>query len=512
VQVLDGVTGSGKTEVYFEAIAQTLRQGRQALVLMPEIALTAQFLDRFRARFGVRPAEWHSELTPRRRERTFRAVQAGEVRALVGARSALFLPYADLGLIVIDEEHDPAFKQEDGTRYHARDMAVVRAKEEGFPVVLASATPSIETMVNADRGRYRRLVLPGRFGAATLPPLAAIDLTKTPPARGRFLSPPLLDALRETLAAGRQSLVYLNRRGFAPLTLCNACGHRFRCTACDAWLVDHRFRRRLVCHHCGFSMPRPEACPACGATDELVPCGPGVERITDELHEMLPDARILTLSTDLVVGIDKLREELTAVERGDFDIVVGTQLVAKGHHFPRLDLVGVVDADLGLGQGDPRAAERTFQVLAQVVGRAGRAGVGGRGLIQTRTPDHPVLRALLENDRDGFYAAETAARAEAKLPPFGRLAIVLAAAPDKTDAEAHIREVLRVAPADPRVKVLGPAEPPMALVRGRHRMRLVIKAEREVDLSGYLARWLAAAPKPRGAVKREVDIDPWSFL
>ena len=512
VALVDGVTGSGKTEVYFEAVAEVIRRGRQVLILMPEIALTVQFLDRFAARFGVRPAEWHSDLAPRLRARTWQAVAEGEVPVVVGARSALFLPYADLGLIVVDEEHDPAYKQEDGARYHARDMAVVRARGANIPIVLASATPSVETVVNAKRGRYAHLHLPERFGGAHLPSVEAIDLKREGPPRGRFIAPRLAEAVKVALERREQALLFLNRRGFAPLTLCNACGHRLACPNCDAWLVDHRFRRRLVCHHCGYSMPLPEQCPKCQAAGSFVPVGPGVERLEQETAELFPDARILVLSSDLVKSMERLRQELDDVAQGRFDIVIGTQLVAKGHHFPKLNLVGIVDADLGLANGDPRAAERTFQLLHQVVGRAGREEGRGVGFLQTHQPDHPVMRALIAQDREAFYAAEIAAREKTSYPPFGRLSSLLVSGADKHATEAHARKVAAVAPANETIRVLGPAEAPLAVVRGRYRFRLLVKSPRGFDLSTYLREWLARAPKAKGTLKLEVDIDPQSFF
>src|SRR5262245_48893380 len=446
VALVDGVTGSGKTEVYFEAVAEAIRRGKQVLILMPEIALTAQFLDRFAARFGVRPAEWHSGLAPRKRARTWSAVAAGEVSVVVGARSALFLPYADLGLIVLDEEHDPAYKQEDGVRYHARDMAVVRAREVKIPIVLASATPSVETIVNAKRGRYAHLKLPERFGGQHLPSVEAIDLRREGPPRGRFISPRLAEQVKLAIERGEQALLFLNRRGFAPLTLCSACGHRMACPNCDAWLVDHRFKRRLVCHHCGYAMPPPAQCPKCETKGSFVAVGPGVERLEQEAAELFPESRILVLSSDLVESMERLRQELDDVAQGRFDIVIGTQLVAKGHHFPKLNLVGIVDADLGLANGDPRAAERTFQLLHQVVGRAGREEGRGYGYLQTHQPEHPVMRALIAQDREAFYAAEIAAREKTGYPPFGRLASLLVSGPDKNAAAGYARELDRGAP------------------------------------------------------------------
>ncbi|RBP17561.1 replication restart DNA helicase PriA [Roseiarcus fermentans] len=527
--LLEGVTGSGKTEVYFEAIAEVLRQGRQALVLMPEIALTGEFLDRFAARFGARPAEWHSGLTERRRERTLRAVASGEARAVVGARSALFLPFADLGLIVVDEEHEGAYKQEDGVIYNARDMAVVRARLERAPVVLASATPALETRVNAETGRYAWLKLPSRFGSATLPDIATVDLRREGPPRGRWLSPKAIAGIEAALGRGEQALLFLNRRGYAPLTLCRSCGHRFECPNCSAWLVEHRFRAALVCHHCGHVEPRPKLCPECREADSLTACGPGVERLAEEAALVFPDARTLTLSSDFPGGVETLRRQLEAAARGEFDLVIGTQLVAKGHNFPSLTLVVVVDADVGLANADPRAAERTFQLLRQATGRAGRAEREGHALLQTWQPEHPVIQALVSGDAERFYAQESDQRRRGGLPPFGRLAAIVVSAEDKGAAEAHARALARTAHAMPaargfrvaplgglpqgeEITLLGPAEAPIAVLRKRHRFRLAAKAPRSADLQGFLRALLAAAPPPRGGVKIAIDVDPQSFL
>jgi primosomal protein N' (replication factor Y) len=512
VALLDGVTGSGKTQVYLEAVAAVVRGTRQVLVLVPEIALTAQFLDRFTARFGVRPAEWHSALTPRRRARTWTAVATGEARVVVGARSALFLPFADLGLIVVDEEHDPAYKQEDGARYHARDMVVVRARGAKIPLVLASATPSIETEVNVRRGRYRRLHLPERFGGQQLPEIETIDLRVEGPPRGRFIAPRLAEAVQARIDKGEQALLFLNRRGYAPLTLCRQCGFRLGCPNCDAWLVDHRFKRRLMCHHCGFSMPIPVQCPHCQASDSFVAVGPGVERLQQETAELFPERRILVLSSDLVESVERLREELDEVAAGHFEIIIGTQLVAKGHHFPRLNLVGVIDADLGLTNGDPRAAERTFQLLHQVVGRAGREHRPGIGYLQTHQPEHPLIRALVAADREAFYTNEIELRQRTQYPPFGRLASLLISAREQPSAEAYGRRLVAAAPTVSQVRILGPAQAPLAILRGRHRFRVLVKSPRSFDLSKYLRAWLAAAPKRTGSLKLEVDVDPQSFL
>lgn len=512
VSLIDGVTGSGKTEVYFEAVAETLRKGRQVLILLPEIALTQQFMDRFHDRFGAKPAEWHSEAPPRNREKVWRQAANGEVRVVAGARSALFLPFDDLGLIVIDEEHDPAFKQEDRVFYNARDMAVVRARIGGFPIVLASATPSVESRVNADHGRYERLHLPARFGDAAMPDLGTIDMRRHPPARGGFLSPVLLQATRETLERGEQSLYFLNRRGYAPLTLCRVCGHRFQCPDCSSWLVEHRFRGQIQCHHCGHAEPTPEACPECGTLDHLVACGPGVERIAEETVHHFPDARVIVLSSDMMGGVKRLRLELEAIAKGDADIVIGTQLVAKGHNFPLMTLVGIVDADLGLSNGDPRAAERTYQLLSQVTGRAGRFGRKSRGLLQTYQPLHPVMQAIVSGDAEAFYEREIGEREKAGLPPFGRLASVIVSADNRADAEGHARALRQAAPKAPGIMILGPAEAPLALIRGRHRFRLLVHGSRNADMQAYLTAMIGRGPKERRSIRTQIDVDPQSFL
>lgn len=512
VTLIDGVTGSGKTEVYFEAIAEALKRDKQALVLLPEIALTEQFLRRFEQRFGVYPAEWHSEITPKNRARVWRGVASGGVRVVIGARSSLFLPFKELGLIIVDEEHDAAFKQDDRVPYSARDMAVVRGHISRFPVVLASATPSIESRVNAEQGRYGLVELPDRASGAELPKLSAIDMRLDGPEQGRWLAPGLVGAIKESYANGDQSLLFLNRRGYAPLTLCRTCGHRFQCPHCSTWLVEHRFQKKLVCHHCGHFERVPESCPSCQSTNTLVACGPGVERIAEEVSDLFPQARTLVLSSDLPGGPERLKREMKIVEEGGADIIIGTQLVAKGHNFPKLKLVGVVDADLGLAHGDPRAAEKTFQLLAQVTGRAGRVTGGGRGFLQTYSAEHPVIKALLSNDKHAFYQAEIEARRAAGLPPFGRLAAVVISGPDKVFAEGYARQLVRAAPQDTAVTLLGPAEATLAMVRGRYRFRLLAMAPRQYDLQSYLRGWLAAGPKPSKGLRVQIDIDPQHFL
>jgi primosomal protein N' (replication factor Y) len=510
--LIDGVTGSGKTEVYFEAIAETLRQGRQVLILLPEIALTSSFLERFQERFGAKPGEWHSDLAPRMREKVWRGVVTGEVKVVAGARSALFLPFEDLGLIIVDEEHDPAYKQEDRVFYNARDMAVVRARIGDFPIVLVSATPSVESQVNGLAGRYNTVHLPTRFGDAAMPDLHLIDMRRHPPERGGFLSPVLLRAMKKTLERKEQSLLFLNRRGYAPLTLCRVCGHRFQCPQCSSWLVEHRFKSQIQCHQCGYSERTPEACPECGTFDHLVACGPGVERIAEEVEKHFPEARTIVMSSDLLGGVKRMRLELEAIAKGEADIVIGTQLVAKGHNFPLMTLVGIVDSDLGLSNGDPRAAERTFQLLSQVTGRAGRTGLKSHGLLQTFQPQHPVMQAIVSGDAGAFYEREIAEREKAILPPFGRLASLIVSADTRADAETHARGLRAAAPKVPGISVLGPAEAPLALVRGRHRFRLLVHGRRNSDMQAFLRAMMENGPKQRGSVQIQLDIDPQSFL
>jgi primosomal protein N' (replication factor Y) len=511
VSLLQGVTGSGKTEVYFEAVAAMLARGKSVLILLPEIALSVQFLARFEARFGIKPAQWHSDIGPHERKRVWRAAALGRAQLVVGARSALFLPLPDLGLIIVDEEHDAAFKQEDGVIYHARDMAVVRAQLADIPIILASATPSLESQVNVDRGRYHLVTLTARHGAALLPTIRAIDMRRERLPSRRFISGTLLDGLRANLERGEQSLLFLNRRGYAPLTLCKRCGHRIECPDCSAWLIEHRYEGRLVCHHCGHARAIPPACPSCGTADSLVPCGPGVERLVEEVEHMLPEARRAVLSSDQTASPRAIREVIEAFTQGDIDILIGTQIVAKGHHFPNLTLVGVVDADLGLHGADPRAGERTFQLLNQVAGRAGRADKPGVVLVQTFDPSNPVMRALVAGDSDAFYRAQKQERAVDAVPPFGRMAALILSGTDLALVSEAANDLVRAAPNDPGVSVLGPAPAAIARLRGNYRLRLLLKAPRGINVTALLRTWIAKAP-PDKHVRLTIDVDPQSFM
>ncbi len=508
---LDGVTGSGKTETYFEAIAEALAQDKQVLILLPEIALTVQFLDRFAQRFGCRPAEWHSDLTLRERRRNYRAVLDGSARVVAGARSALFLPFPELGLIIVDEEHEQAYKQEEGVIYHARDMAVVRARIENCPIVLASATPSLETYLNAKSGRYEWLRLARRHGVAEMPNVRLIDLRAHRGEPGQWLSAPLREALGETLAAGEQALLFLNRRGYAPLTLCAACGHKETCRNCSAWLVEHRYRGRLICHHCGFETALPKTCPQCAAENSFVACGPGVERVAEEFRSVFPSARVAVASSDTMEAPNAIQAAVNAMAKGEIDVLIGTQIVAKGHHFPQLTLAGVIDADLGGTAGDPRAAERSFQLLHQVAGRAGRAEKPGFVLIQTRNPEDPVMKALASGDRDAFLEEEARSRERMHTPPFGRLASLILAGTDAGKVRATSRALALAAPRAKGITVWGPSPAFYQVLRGRTRERLLVQAERNIDIQLYLREWIEGVKIPSG-VRLTIDVDPISFF
>lgn len=511
--LLDGVTGSGKTEVYFEAIAEVLAKSEtgQCLVLLPEIALTQAVTRRFAERFGARPAIWHSDISQAERRRVWREVAKGRARIVLGARSALFLPFSDLKLLIVDEEHDGSYKQDENIIYNARDLAVARGKFAGAAVVLASATPSLETLANAWRGRYAHVRLPSRPGAATLPATEAINLREQPPERDHWLSPRLVKEMAETYARGEQSLLFLNRRGYAPLVLCGACGHRMTAPDTDSWLVEHRYTGRLVCHLTGYSMPKPKTCPECGAEDSLRPVGPGVERIEEEARARFPEARVEVFSSDSAASPEEVLSKVERMAAGEIDILIGTQIAAKGHNFPKLTLVGVVDADLGLKGGDLRAAERTYQLLAQVAGRAGRADRPGKALIQTYAPEHEAIQALIQGDRDAFVMAEMEGRRLYGLPPYGRLASIIFSGLDEAKLDHWTRRFAASAPITDGVEIFGPAEPPVAVIRGRYRRRILVRSDPGIDLSAYLASWRARVKTPP-SIRVMVDVDPYSFV
>ena len=510
--LLKGVTGSGKTEVYLEAVANCLKQGRQALVLLPEIALTAEFLTRVEARFGARPAEWHSGVTMTERRRTWKMVGQGHAQMVVGARSALFLPFQDLGLIVVDEEHDSSYKQEDGVLYNARDMAVLRGSLVGGQVVLASATPSLESWANVEAGKYKKIELKSRFGASVLPEMMAIDMRQETLPADRWISPRLQKMVEARIQAGEQSLLFINRRGYAPITLCRACGNQVGCDHCDARMVEHRFLKRIMCHQCGESKPVPKICPSCAVEDRLAVVGPGVERLAEEATALFPEAKVAVLSSDLFGSARALKEQIAKLAAGEVDVIIGTQLVAKGHNFPKLTLVGVIDADLGLQGSDLRAAERTFQLMRQVAGRAGRSDRPGVAALQTHQPEHPVIRAILDGDEEAFWSAEAQARAQAGVPPYGRLVGVVLSSPDAQEAFEVGQAMARNCQPLTKIgaQIFGPAPAPIARIRGRHRVRLLIKAEKNAPIQAALSAWTALFKLPN-SLRLSIDIDPQSF-
>lgn len=511
ISLLEGVTGSGKTEVYFEAIADCLEQGRQALVLLPEIALSAQWLKRFAARFGVPPVEWHSDLGQSERRRNWRAVIEGRADVVVGARSALFLPFTNLGLIVVDEEHEASFKQDEGVPYNARDMAVVRGKIGNFPVILASATPSLESLVNAQNEKYTHVKLPSRYGGASLPDIEIVDLKEHRPGVQSWISEPLRLAIETTLGAGEQVMLFLNRRGYAPLTLCDCCGHRLQCPHCSAWLVEHRLMGRLQCHHCGYTTRLPKSCPECDAEESFKACGPGIERLTEEAERLFPDRKIAMMASDTVTSPQAAATFVAAMERGDIEILIGTQIVAKGYHFPNLTLVGVIDADLGLAGGDLRASERTYQLLSQVAGRAGRETRQGKVFLQSYLPQHPVIEAIARQQGDAFFALEAAGRESAAMPPFGRLAAVILSSANAESVASFARNLARRAPIAENLSILGPAPAPLSMIRGRHRHRFLIKCARDVNIQTVIKKWLQGERVPND-IRLQIDIDPYNFM
>jgi len=510
VSLLDGVTGSGKTEVYFDMIARCLEKEQQILVLLPEISLSVQWLQRFQKRFGFAPTLWHSSVTPAGKRLSWQRIAKNETKVVVGARSSLFLPFSQLGLIIIDEEHEASYKQEEGVIYHARDMAIARAKQEDIPILLVSATPSLETEYNVKHRNYHRIPLSHRHNEATLPAIQLIDMRKQVLAKNHWIATPLKMAIEQTLEKKHQAMVFMNRRGYAPLILCRACGHRFHCVHCSTCLVMHAKKGKLLCHHCGYTAPLIKHCTECNTEHSIIPFGPGVERIEEELRSLFPQARIAVMTSDHSEGGEANENIVTQMIAGEIDILVGTQMVAKGHHFAGLALVGIVDADMGLNGGDLRASERNYQLLHQLSGRAGRAEVKGAVLIQTYQPEHPVMQALLAGDRDNFLLAEAEIRQEAEMPPYGKLAALIIEGNDELEVQKFARELIVHAPPC-NVLVLGPAPAPLVKINSRFRYRILIKAERNFSMQKFIQQWMEKVKIP-GRIKVKIDIDPYSFL
>jgi len=513
ISVLDGVTGSGKTEIYFEALSKVIQSGRQVLILLPEISLSPQVFNRFKSRFGSDPVLWHSEITAANKKHIWRGVNNGEVQVVIGARSALMLPYKNLGLIIVDEEHETAYKQEEGVIYHARDMAVARGALDRIPVILASATPSLETLINCKSRKYTHIPLTSRFGKAQLPAIKVIDMTQLPKEdqKNQWISIPLAHAIRSTVNAGEQVLLFLNRRGYAPLTLCRACGERIGCPHCSSYLVEHKHLDYLLCHHCGYRKQLPKACESCGEEETFVSCGPGVERLAEEVTSRFPNYKSVVISSDALSSAKALSDTLQQIEAKEVDIIIGTQMMAKGHHFPGITLVGVIDADLGLLGGDIRGCEKTYQLLHQVSGRAGRGEDPGTVYLQTYHAAHPVLETLKSGNRETFMEQEIASREMTAMPPYGRLATLLLSGAQAGLVEFWARECVRCAPQYDNVQILGPAPAPIALLRGKYRWRIMINAEKKVNIQNVVRTILKPHKIPQ-SIKIHIDIDPVSFV
>ncbi len=510
--VLDGVTGSGKTEVYFEAIAEAIHQGKQTLVLLPEIALSRQWLMRFHERFGFDPVVWHSDTLVSNRPKDWQDVLKGDAQVVVGARSALFLPFSKLGLIIVDEEHDGSYKQESGVFYNARDMAILRAHLENVPVILSTATPSLETWHNVMEGRYQHLELPQRYGKASLPDISIIDMRPLKMSKGKWISKPLEDAIRTTIQdKGQQVLLYLNRRGYAPLIVCNGCGHHMICHDCSSWLVYHKYQNHLLCHHCGHTLKYPKTCPQCQELDTLIPYGPGVERLAEEVTEIFPEANILIMTSDTLDSAKSRDQAFSDIESGKTQIIIGTQAIAKGHHFPKLTLVGVVDADLGMNGGDLRAAERTYQLLHQVAGRAGRVEDKGYVLLQSYTPENPLLQTIVSQDRAAFIDLELSNRRPMMMPPFGRLAALIISCKSEEKGRDLLKILSSKTPRFSDVTVLGPAPAPLYKLGGWYRFRYLVHFPKNIHIQTILRNWVEGVSLPKD-IKIQIDIDPYSFL
>lgn len=512
--LLDGVTGSGKTEVYFEAVSETLAKGKQVLVLVPEISLTSQWLKRFENRFGVVPFIWHSEISLKEKAKTWKAITLGKAKVIVGARSALFLPFSNLGIIVVDESHDHSFKQESLVTYQGRDMAILKAHLEKIPVILSTATPDLETVVNVEEGKYDCVKLRKRYAKAVLPEVKIIDLKKDKPQKGTwgvsFIAPTLIEELKKNLEKGEQSMLFLNRRGYAPLMICRDCGFRIQCPHCTAWLAEHRITGELICHHCGYKRYTPKRCPDCSSEDGLTACGPGVERIAEEVKNRFPTARTAILSSDITTNYKAISEVIQKIANKEIDIIIGTQILAKGHNFPDLTLVGVIDADLGLMGSDLRASEQTFQLLAQVSGRAGRGEKKGIVYLQTLYPDNLVLQAVLEHNREKFIEIEKNSRQLLHMPPYGKLCAIIISSQSQQAAEAAAYYLGKVAPNTDFIETLGPAPAPMHLLRGKYRYRLLLKTAKHINIQEIIKKWIAMV-NIKSNVRVDIDINPYSF-
>lgn len=518
VSLLDGITGSGKTEVYFNVINEALKKPEaQVLIMLPEISLTGQFLSKFKDRFGILPVLWHSSVTKAQRRDNWKAIISGDARVIVGTRSSLFLPYKNLSLIVLDEEHDGSYKQEEGVIYQGRDMAVLKSMVDKIPIILASATPSIETINNVNLGKYSVVKLTSRFGSAVMPDVELIDMRQNQPAKESWgkawLSSILVKQIEEKLSAKEQVMLYINRRGYAPLVLCGKCGHRIQCSNCNVYLTAHnKDDTRCCCHHCGYSMRLPKVCPKCQAEDSWTLCGPGIERIEEEVKNRFPTASVETISSDIITSQTRLNEIISKIAKSEVDIIIGTQILVKGHHFPNLTLVGVVDGDMSFSSSDLRANENTFQLLTQVSGRAGRDVKKGNVVIQTYNPENSVMQAIKNNDREAFVKQELIDRQNAMMPPFSKLGALILSSKNKLVLEnvcAKLRQKMPVGLDN--IQVYGPIDSPLSYLKNNYRKRFLLVVDRKIKIQDILKRWVSMVNIP-SSVKLKVDIDPYNFM
>lgn len=518
VSLLDGITGSGKTEVYFNVINEALKKPEaQVLIMLPEISLTGQFLSKFKDRFGILPVLWHSSVTKAQRRDNWKAIISGDARVIVGTRSSLFLPYKNLSLIVLDEEHDGSYKQEEGVIYQGRDMAVLKSMVDKIPIILASATPSIETINNVNLGKYSVVKLTSRFGSAVMPDVELIDMRQNQPAKESWgkawLSSILVKQIEEKLSAKEQVMLYINRRGYAPLVLCGKCGHRIQCPNCNVYLTAHnKDDTRCCCHHCGYSMRLPKVCPKCQAEDSWTLCGPGIERIEEEVKNRFPTASVETISSDIITSQTRLNEIISKIAKSEVDIIIGTQILVKGHHFPNLTLVGVVDGDMSFSSSDLRANENTFQLLTQVSGRAGRDVKKGNVVIQTYNPENSVMQAIKNNDREAFVKQELIDRQNAMMPPFSKLGALILSSKNKLALEnvcAKLRQKMPVGLDN--IQVYGPIDSPLSYLKNNYRKRFLLVVDRKIKIQDILKRWVSMVNIP-SSVKLKVDIDPYNFM
>ncbi|MDC0342640.1 primosomal protein N' [Alphaproteobacteria bacterium] len=509
--VLEGVTGSGKTEVYFDLIEQEINQSKQILIMVPEISLTPQFENRFKERFGMDVNIWHSKITPKRRKEIWHKCYAGEPIVVIGARSSLFLPFANLGLTVIDEEHDSSYKQEDNIRYQARDLAVVKSNFEKNKLILASATPSLETINNINHKKYHHVFLSKQYSGLPLPQINLVDLSKNKLEKNQWISALLKKEIEKCLSNKEQALIFLNRRGYSPLSLCVECGYRHQCAQCSSWLVMHQQKKRLLCHQCGSIEEMSFNCPKCFAKDSIKFIGPGVERIGEELNQSFPDKVISVMSSDLINSPKKIKELIDKFSNKEIDIIVATQIMAKGYDFPNLSLVGVIDADAGLFGGDMRAIEKTYNMLQQVSGRAGRSQQTGNVIVQTYYPEQPIIQSLQQRDRTSFVQQALLEREQFNIPPFGFMTSIIISGPSKGNVEKISQQLVYFRKYSEEFSVLGPVEAPINLLKGQFRYRILLKGKSRKNLNIFTKKMVSSVKIP-SAVRVVIDVDPYTFM